>query len=99
MSNNYKLGIIFENGLKEANLSEFSFADVRKFLEQNGYELGTYYNHSYHELADWIDGWELYYSADIFKKEIDIPYVFTGYSLTGSLWYGNCNITRNEIDQ
>lgn len=95
--NTVEIKNLLKDGLKEINLSKYLFGAVRIALEELGYVLGTYSDNKYEELCDWTNGWELDYWADIFSKTDFNDYRYTGFTITGSFWYGTCEIAKYEL--
>ena len=76
-----------ENGLKECDLSCIPYSIVKAGLEQLGYTLSE--SEEYEDDVMYTNGWEHDYYMCIWKDG-----KYTGYYLTGSLYYGDNEIKK-----
>ena len=74
-------------GLKECDLSCIPFSIIKDGLEQLGYTLSE--SEEYEEDVMYTNGWEHDYYMCIWKDG-----EYTGYHLTGSLYYGDNEIKK-----
>ena len=75
------------DGLKECDLSCIPYSIIEKGLKQLGYTLSE--SEEYEEDTMYTNGWEHDYYMCIWKDG-----KYTGYHLTGSLYYGDNEIKK-----
>lgn len=75
------------DGLKECDLSCIPYSIIKTGLEQLGYTLSE--SEEYEDDVMYTNGWEYDYYMNIWKDG-----KYTGYHLTGSLYYGNNEIKK-----
>ena len=76
-----------EGGLKECDLSCIPFSIIKDGLEELGYTLSE--SEKYEEDIMYTNGWEHDYYMYIWKDG-----EYTGYCLSGSLYYGDNEIKK-----
>ena len=76
-----------EDGLKECDLSCIPYSIIKSGLKQLGYTLSE--SEEYEEDTMYTNGWEHDYFMCIWKDG-----KYTGYHLTGSLYYGDNEIKK-----
>lgn len=84
MSTKDKIKALLSDGLKEIDLSDYPFGKVREALEELGYYLD--------QDDDWINGWSVDYCTFVYNDK-----GYTDYMLSGSLWYGTCNLVKENV--
>ena len=93
MTSKDKIRNFLKDGLKQIDLSDYPFGKVKDVLEEFGYTLGDPpRRNSPDQVTDWINGWELDYWAYIYKDK-----QYTGYMLSGSFWYGTCDLVKYDV--
>lgn len=76
-----------ENGLKECDLSCIPYSIINDALKQLGYTLSE--SEEYEDDVMYTNGWEHDYYMCIWRDG-----KYTGYHLTGSLYYGDNEIKK-----